>query len=134
MVISNDVSARGVLKGGVIMHVGLPMSPRLRDCQLGWLNIFNVYANIATWFGSAYPEPHQGSMTCDSKFGMKQLLFGKASNQSYKATELVLKLRAFSVRYAYQLASTRQALEKASFNSHHRDEASGTASNPPDPN
>eukprot|EP00983_Pelagomonas_calceolata_P073094 1152004-Pelagomonas_calceolata.AAC.2 len=35
--------------------------------------------------------------------------------------------------YAYKLASTRLALEKASFTSPRQDQASATASNPPDP-
>eukprot|EP00983_Pelagomonas_calceolata_P052546 1142881-Pelagomonas_calceolata.AAC.4 len=39
-----------------------------------------------------------------------------------KATKLALKLLAHSVQYAYKIASTRSALEKTSFNSHHQDQ------------
>eukprot|EP00983_Pelagomonas_calceolata_P001507 50344-Pelagomonas_calceolata.AAC.2 len=52
---------------------------------------------------------------------------------THAATRLALKLYAHSVQYAYKLASTRRALEKTSFNSHQRDQARATASNPPDP-
>eukprot|EP00983_Pelagomonas_calceolata_P022178 697059-Pelagomonas_calceolata.AAC.1 len=44
-----------------------------------------------------------------------------------------VKLHAHSVQYAYKLSSTKRALEKTPFNSHHRDQAWATASNPPDP-
>eukprot|EP00983_Pelagomonas_calceolata_P001833 61600-Pelagomonas_calceolata.AAC.1 len=43
------------------------------------------------------------------------------------ATKLALKLRAHSVLVAYQLATTRCALEETSLNSHHRGQARGTA-------
>eukprot|EP00983_Pelagomonas_calceolata_P112095 1159849-Pelagomonas_calceolata.AAC.5 len=52
---------------------------------------------------------------------------------THTATKLALKLHAHSVQYAYKLASTRRALEKTPFNSHHQDQARATASNPPDP-
>eukprot|EP00983_Pelagomonas_calceolata_P080348 1155106-Pelagomonas_calceolata.AAC.1 len=42
---------------------------------------------------------------------------------TYKATKLAQKLHAHSVQYAYKVASTRQALEKTSFNSHQHDQA-----------
>eukprot|EP00983_Pelagomonas_calceolata_P084366 1156351-Pelagomonas_calceolata.AAC.2 len=41
----------------------------------------------------------------------------------YKATRLARKLHAYSVQYAYKLASTRRALEKTSFNSHQQGDA-----------
>eukprot|EP00983_Pelagomonas_calceolata_P001995 66971-Pelagomonas_calceolata.AAC.1 len=46
--------------------------------------------------------------------------------------KLALKLHAHSVQYAYELASTRRNLKKASLNSRHQDQAQATASNPPD--
>eukprot|EP00983_Pelagomonas_calceolata_P124082 1161071-Pelagomonas_calceolata.AAC.5 len=52
---------------------------------------------------------------------------------THTATRLALKLHAHSVQYAYKVSSTRRALEKTSFNSHHQDQAWATASNPPDP-
>eukprot|EP00983_Pelagomonas_calceolata_P087553 1156979-Pelagomonas_calceolata.AAC.1 len=52
---------------------------------------------------------------------------------THAATKLALKLHAHPVQHAYKLASTRRALEKTSFTSHHQDQAWATASNPPDP-
>eukprot|EP00983_Pelagomonas_calceolata_P043407 1138880-Pelagomonas_calceolata.AAC.3 len=49
---------------------------------------------------------------------------------THMGTKLALKLHAHSVQYAYRLASN---LENTPLNSHHRDQARGTASNPPDP-
>eukprot|EP00983_Pelagomonas_calceolata_P074828 1152714-Pelagomonas_calceolata.AAC.2 len=57
--------------------------------------------------------------------------FSRAPAQT--ATKLVLKLHAHSVQYAHKLASTRRALEKTSFTSHHQDQARATAISPPDP-
>eukprot|EP00983_Pelagomonas_calceolata_P046749 1140325-Pelagomonas_calceolata.AAC.9 len=38
-----------------------------------------------------------------------------------------------AVQCTYEAASSRRALTRAPFNSHHQDQAQGTASNPPDP-
>eukprot|EP00983_Pelagomonas_calceolata_P063968 1147922-Pelagomonas_calceolata.AAC.2 len=51
---------------------------------------------------------------------------------THKVTKLALKLHAHSVQYAYKLTSTGRALEKASLESHHQDQARATASNFPD--
>jgi len=44
-----------------------------------------------------------------------------------------VKLHAHSVQYAYELVSTRCALENTSATNHHQDQEWGTASHPPDP-
>eukprot|EP00983_Pelagomonas_calceolata_P127711 1161437-Pelagomonas_calceolata.AAC.5 len=53
---------------------------------------------------------------------------------THKAIKLALKFLADSVQYNYERVSTRHALEKTSFDSHHRDQAWATASNPSNPN
>eukprot|EP00983_Pelagomonas_calceolata_P062107 1147141-Pelagomonas_calceolata.AAC.1 len=58
--------------------------------------------------------------------------FKELDLETYTAIKLALKLCAHSVQYAYKLASTRRALEKASFYSCQQDQARGTASIPPD--
>eukprot|EP00983_Pelagomonas_calceolata_P088281 1157168-Pelagomonas_calceolata.AAC.4 len=52
---------------------------------------------------------------------------------THKVTKLALKLHTRSVQCAYELASTRCALEEAPFNSCKQDQAWETASKPPDP-
>eukprot|EP00983_Pelagomonas_calceolata_P132764 1161903-Pelagomonas_calceolata.AAC.3 len=49
------------------------------------------------------------------------------------ATKLALKLHAHSVQHAFELSSTRRALEKNDLNSRHQDQARATASTRPDP-
>eukprot|EP00983_Pelagomonas_calceolata_P115614 1160218-Pelagomonas_calceolata.AAC.8 len=51
--------------------------------------------------------------------------------KTHEATKLALKLHALSSILVNLLA--RRALEQASINSHHQDQARGTAKNPPDP-
>eukprot|EP00983_Pelagomonas_calceolata_P081337 1155536-Pelagomonas_calceolata.AAC.1 len=83
------------------------------------------------------PKPHEikslSGVGIRAEFEFNKVIAPVLKRDLRGINVLALKLHAQSVQFAYEFASTRRALEKTSFNSHHQNQAWTTASNPPDP-